>query len=293
MTSFARICFALTSTLVLFAAAACSSGKSGRAIADDTSTTLTPCEPLTSQAIPLPTPLIGIGKDKQGTLYVAAGTNAGEGTPRVFVLESGDLQEQNVIGASIKGSGTDASYNLGFVAAGAAYSTARNLLVAVSAGKTTAMALGAPTTKGVIGDPSEANDELLALQGADAITGLAARGLPLSAEHIGRLADGTMVVVLRAADSLRLFYGAPNTLYERKIIDTGGEASDEGISFDVGGDTYVSDYRYARSKSGEGGTNGMGDSSTWTLVTPSGTLPVAITFAASALSGATFECLSP
>ena len=146
----------------------------------------------------------------------------------------------------------------------------------------------------MIGDPSEANDEMLAVEGDSAISGLAVHGLPpVAPEHIGRLPDGTMLVVIRSADSLRLFYGAPDALHERKILKSSRAGLDDIISFDVNGDTYGSTYHYVRFKSGKGGTNGMGDSSTWSLDTPAGTLTVAITFDASALSGAAFECLAP
>jgi hypothetical protein len=301
MTSFSRLCFALASTLVLCAGAACSAGNAspgaGGATGNGTfaATTLSPCEPMAGQAISLPAPLLGIGKDKNGTLYVVAGTDPADGAPRVFILDSGRLEERSVIGASMKGGGSAVSYNLGYVKAGADYadySSAHTLLLAVSGGKATAMALGAITTKGMIGDPSEANDEMLALQDVSAISGLAADGLPLVPEHIGHLADGTALVVLRSADSLRLFYGAPGALDERTIVTSSGTAPDDTISFDVDGDTYVATYHYLRSKGGEGGTNGMGDSSTWSLDTPGSTVAVAITFDTTAISGAAFQCLS-
>lgn len=304
MTSFLKTSFAVTSVLLLCASAACSAGTSSGGIGSSGNDgggpsdggggfMLAACTPLTSETIAVPTPLYGIGKDKQGTLYVAAGQDPGEYTPRVFILESGALQEQQLIGSGTKGGGADVSYSIGFMEAGATYATARNLLMTVSGGKATAMALGATTTKGFIGDPSEANDEVLALQPESAIANLTARGLPLAPEHIGTLADGTVLVVLRSTDSLRIFYGPKSALDERSIRSVGAEASDESITFDVNGEDYVATYHYVRSKSGEGGTNGMGDSSTWTLETPSGTMPVKITFDATTLSGASFQCLEP
>jgi len=77
----------------------------------------------------LPSPVIGIGKDTQGAFYVAAGTDPGTGSPRVFVSAGDDLAEQYVTGSGMSGGGGSTSYSMSFIPEVGATSSARTLVV--------------------------------------------------------------------------------------------------------------------------------------------------------------------
>ncbi len=170
----------------------------------------------------------------------------------------------------------------------------RTLLLHVVNGKATAMALGTPTTKGFIGDPSEANDEVLTLQDTSAVANVTTLGLPLQPEHIASTDDGHLLVVTFSDGDphpIRVFYGTNGgTLFERTVVQVGAEAQDEGILFDVDGETYSVNFHYMPiSKSNEGGTTQnesgeIGDSK--------GSQPLTILPLTTSVAGDTFECFS-
>jgi hypothetical protein len=270
-------------SLAVAALVACS-GKSNE------SSAATTCDPLSAAPVVLPT-VVGIGKDKNGVLYVAAGLVGGVPTPRVFVMESGALHEQQILGSG----SSSADFNMTFADPGGDLSSGRNLLLHVVNGKATAMELGSPNTKGFIGDPSEAGDEVLALQDPSVIAGIQAIGLPLSPEHIATVDDGTTLVVMSditgTSNVTRVFYGTTGgTLFERTVTERGAESQDEGILFLVDGVRYSVNFHYsAQSRSAEAGSS---PSITGELGTPSGTHTLTILTSTTSLASDTFECLS-
>jgi hypothetical protein len=297
MSSFIRFGVLASSLTLVFVGVACTAGTSsnGNGIGSNggeggapssASTTLVACAPLTSEAISLPSPVLGVGKDGSGTFFVAAGVDPGNGSPRVFVSAASGLEEQAVTGSGMSSNGGGTDYSMSFVAPGeTAKNAARTLFVTTSGGNATAMSLSAGATKGPSGD------QPLTVQPSSAITALTVKGLPLVPAFMGSLDDGTLLVVVQSTDKQRIFFGLANDLAERKIISANTDHVSPAITFDMNGDTYVSTYHYSRSKSGEGGTNGMGDSSTWTLATPSGTESVKISFDASTIAGAQYQCI--
>ncbi len=250
--------------------------------------TLVACAPFAPASITLPT-AVGIGKDKNGVLYVAAGSDAMGPVPRVFVMESGQLHEQRILGSG----GGSSDFNIDFADAGAS-STGRTLLGHVANGKATAMALGTPNTKGFIGDPSEANDEPLTLQDESVLANVTVIGLPLQPEHVASTDDGHLLVVTFSDSDpkpIRVFYGTNGgTLFERTVLEVGAEAQDEGIMFKVDEETYSVNFHYMPlSKSNEGGTtqNVSGE-----LGNSQGSQPLNILPLTTSLAGDTFECFS-
>ncbi len=247
------------------------------------------CAPLATAPITLPT-IVGIGKDKSGVLYVAAGLDTSAPIPRVFVLESGQLHEQRILGSG--GSGANSDFNMLFVAPGSS-SAGRTLLLHAVNGKATAMALGSPNTKGFIGDPTEANDETLTLQDDSVLGNITTLGLPLSPEQIASTDDGNLLVVMRSEGTppLRVFYGTNGgTLFERTVVEIGAEAQDEGILFKVDGETYSVNFHYKPlAKGNEGGTT---QNETGEIGNANGTRTLTILPLTTSLASDTFECLS-
>jgi hypothetical protein len=234
-------------TLGFATTVACSSKSTG-------ASTPSTCAPFTAAPVSLPA-VLGVGKDKGGALYVAAGLDDGTPEPRIFLVESGELREQQIVGASL---GTS-DFNLTFVEANGNAASGRNLLLHLVNGKATAMALGTPSTKGIIGDPSEANDEVLTLQDPGVIARLGALGLPALPEQIARTDNGMMLVVSRSATEgvplTRVFYGtAGGTLFERRVTEVGAEAQDQGILFVVDGAGYGVNFHY-KQQWAEGGAS--------------------------------------
>jgi hypothetical protein len=253
------------------------------------------CDPLATHATTLGT-VIGVGKDAAGTLYVAdtapLQASAVPTGVRVFVVKSGALVRQNVLG-----SGGSASEDIETFTSADGSSTPRDLTMVVAGGKATSMSLG-PESSGKLGlegiDAGAATP--LTLVDASAVQGLPAIDLPAAVSYVADGADGNAIVVTAPLDNdegsaaSHLFYGAPNAMVERPVISV--EQSKSGyptFRFAVGSQTYVMTIPSVPSD------GGLLDAPGPVTVTPGPGAAVSFTLrqpTPSTLSGFTFTCIS-
>lgn len=221
---------------------ACSSSSSS---GGSTSSGSGPCDPLAAPATSL-TGVLGVGQDGSGTLYVAD-SPAGSTEPRVFVSVGGKLVRQHVAGSGATGSGkgeTAAEYTLTFEPAGADFSAARALLLAMQGGTASQMALGPADSKSFIGGPGETP---LKVVGDGTVAGMPIVNLPNIVDDVADVSDGTAIVItspfdLNSSADFHLFYGKPSAMQERTIVAFDQDASGDGgaiIKFTVGSATYT------------------------------------------------------
>ena len=153
-----------------------------------------PCDPLA----PPPTTLsgiLGVGKDGQGTLYVAD-EPPGLSEARVFVSSGNDLVRQQVIGSGQSGGGKGASaeYTLSFEAPASDGAAAEALLLDVQGGTASQMALGPPDSKAFLGDAGAGITPLTVVD-VSAVAGMTIVNLPGVVAYVGDVSDGTAIVV--------------------------------------------------------------------------------------------------
>ena len=209
-----------------------------------------PCEPLASPAITLGK-VLGVGKDAQGTVYVADQTP--ELITRVFVVKDGALVRQQVTGSGESGGGTNADYTLSFQDAATTTSTAPALLIQVRNGTTTAMGIDPNSARVFIGDPN-ASYTLLTMVDPSTIAGLPLLNLPNKIAYVEDVSDGNVVVITAPVDysstnltKHTVYYGAATAVIERRITsDTQGMDISAGpvISFLVDSVSYTFSYYY-------------------------------------------------
>lgn len=216
---------------------ACSrSGGSG----DASRETVTPCNPLAAKPIALG-PVVGVGKDGAGTLYV-------DSSHGIFVADAGstDLVRQHVVGT---GSSGTTEFLFTFAAPDADLSTARQLLLETTGSPpmATAMALG-PVTSKVFLDQSPAGTTALTLVDASTVSGLAVVNTPNVISYLADVANGDVILAtvpmnVDATSSnggLAIFYGPPTAVDQRPISAFEETLSGNGsVTFLVGGIPYV------------------------------------------------------
>jgi hypothetical protein len=256
----------------------------------------TECNPLATHPTTLAT-ILGVGKDQDGTLYVAdQGAVASEtSVVRVFVANAGSLVRQNVIG-----SGSTKGEDFETFESPDGLTPPRDLTLQIAGGVATSMTLG-PEGSGKSGleriDAGAAT--ALTLVGASTVQGMPAVDLPGAVSYVADAADGEAIVVTapleddQGSAAFHLFYGTPGAMVERRIVSF--EQSLSGyptIGFAVGSQTYVMAISSVPPTS-EGGlleapgpvtlATGDGGGVTFTLRLPTPTT----------LAGFTFTCLGP
>jgi hypothetical protein len=245
------------------------------------------CDPLTPPTITLGT-VLGVGKDAQGTLYVAdvaPGTGSPDGQDRVFVSSGSVLVRQHVTGTGESGSPPNASYTLSFQDPSEASSMVRALLIQQSAGQATSMALGPGDSKSFTGGTP------LALLSASALTGLTLRNEPNVVQFVADVSNGDAIVVVAPMDpygsgDFRLFYGPPAQMAQRTITSYGADCCGTSVVFQVGSASYTARFNLEPAEGGLGGTPGPS-----TLDTGSATLDVTVkTPTPQTLTGFSFSC---
>jgi hypothetical protein len=278
-------------------AVACSAKSSGGAPEGASSD---PCDPLA----PPPTTLaaiLGVGEDKNSKVYLVDTPDGGE--DRVFVSNANTLYRQHVAGSGSSGAGLNAEYTFTFEdpsdywQQSADGSTGQPLLVQVSSGVTTAMALGTSDGKNFLDTPG-ATSEPLTVVDAGAVVGMKLQNLPGIVQRVAEVSDGRAIVVTTPMDdyattSWRLFYGTPSAMVERTVVNAIESMSGEAdITFLVDSAQYtvhftvmyVPDAGLSGEVAGPGSLD-MGDS---------GTLPVTErTPAPRTLTGFSFTCIGP
>jgi hypothetical protein len=201
------------------------------------------CDPLAAPSTTL-SGILGVGKDAQGTFYVADAP-AGLSGPRVFVTQGGDLVRQHVIGTGESGGGAGgmpAQYTLSFEPPGGDAASAQALLIDVQGTTASQMALGPANSKSFLGGPGETP---LTVVDASAVTGLPIVNLPGAVSYVADVSDGTAIVItspieVSSTADFHLFYGMPSAMQERTIVSFNQALSGyPTIGFQVGPQTYT------------------------------------------------------
>jgi hypothetical protein len=197
-----------------------------------------PCDPFAvmTKSITLAT-VMGVGRDATGTIYVVDGH--GENPERLFASSGTTLVRQKVGGT---GTASDGSGTLLVMTSGTP-DAPLTVEVQVSGGHATAMGLyrGTLATKTfAIGSMGET----LQLMSAGDIAGFSLQNLPgtVSATHVATTADGRWLVVTQpdvdaTVTDVRVFFGTPDALRERRVIPTAQPRSYAQIEFDLDGQT--------------------------------------------------------
>ncbi len=251
-----------------------------------------PCDPLAPHELPVTLgTILGVGKDAQGTIYLADETvSATAGTiDRVFV-SSGNTLYRKVIGgaglSTIPGGVMDYSFS---------YTNddgsggGELLLERPASGPATSMALGA-------GGKGGTTTATLTILPSSAIQGMTLRNLPgdVDITYVGDVANGDVILVTQPRDdwdgTYKLYYGAPDSVIDRTIVSS-SETRSGGIDiqFRVGTATYDATTSFVFG----GDASAVGHPGPGTLDTGNGTtltfterLPTPTT-----LPGLTFTCL--
>jgi hypothetical protein len=253
----------------------------------------TDCNPLATHPTALAT-ILGVGKDQDGTLYVAdqGGIASEPSIVRVFVATAGSLVRQDVIGSGSNGNSEDIET---FESPGGLASP-RDLTIQIAGGKATSMTLGPEGSgkSGIEGIDAGAETDLV-LVSATAVQGMPAIDLPGAVSYIADANDGEAIVVTapleddQGSAAFHLFYGTPGAMVERHIVSFDQSRSGyPTIGFTVGSQTYIMSISSVPFDGGLGEapgpvtlTTGNGGSVTFTLRLPTPT----------SLSGFSFTCL--
>jgi hypothetical protein len=254
-----------------------------------------PCDPLA----PPPTTLsgiLGVGKDGQGTLYVAD-EPPGLSEARVFVSSGNDLVRQQVIGSGQSGGGKGASaeYTLSFEAPASDGAAAEALLLDVQGGTASQMALGPPDSKAFLGDAGAGITPLTVVD-VSAVAGMTIVNLPGVVAYVGDVSDGTAIVVTSPTDvsssaDFHLFYGTAGAMLERSIVTFSQALSGyPTITFLVGSTQYTMAISGTGAFDPDAGL--LGGPGPGTLDTGSTTLPFTLRMPTpTTLGGFSFSCL--
>jgi hypothetical protein len=201
--------------IALMVTAGCVSG----AQTTDGGKTTGPCDPLAPHELPLTLgTVLGVGRDAQGTVYLADEV-AATYTDRVFVSSGQTLWRKRVLGTGASNLGTEVDYGLSYEDG----SISQDLLVQIRDGATSGMALAPAGSRATVGDPAVTeNLEVLAPSAIDSMT---LRNLPgeVTIEYVADVDDGHVIVVTRPTDDwtyddFRVFYGTPDALVERAVL---------------------------------------------------------------------------
>jgi hypothetical protein len=252
----------------------------------------TDCNPLATHPTTLAT-ILGVGKDQEGTLYVAdqGGIASEPSIVRVFVATAGSLVRQDVIGSGSIGKREDIET---FESPGGLASP-RDLTIQIAGGKATSMTLGSEGSgkSGIEGIDAGAETDLV-LVSATAVQGMPAIDLPGAVSYVADANDGEAIVVTapleddQGSAAFHLFYGTPGAMVERHIVSFDQSLSGyPTIGFTVGSQTYIMSISSVPSAS-EGGlfdapgpvtlVIGDGGGVTFTLRLPTPTTLVGFTF---------------
>ena len=245
-----------------------------------------PCDPLEPKAIALDQ-VVGVGKDAAGTLYVDSSSG-------IFVSGGGKLIRQAVIGSGQSGNN---EYNFSFVAPGADYSTAQNLLVETTGDTADGMALGGDAKSFL--DQSPAGVTMLTLVGAATLSGMALVNTPTEIAYVADVANGDVLLATlpmsgdstSSSGGLAIFYGPTSAVAQRTITSFQESMSNNGsVTFLVDGTPYVLTFGLVPSPdAGPFGAFALGD------LTPQGGSPIGVTLRSPTPStlpqGLSFTCL--
>lgn len=251
----------------------------------------TNCDALEAHELPIAlTPLLGVGKDESGVLYVADEGDERSNGPRVFVSRSGALYRQRVTGSGSSGGGANADYTLSFEDG----TKMPALVIKIRSGKVTGMALS-PVGGKAFYDDLDASAQQLEVVTESAIEKLRVHNLPgeVVIEYVARTKAGETLLVTRPKDDgtyedFRVFYGADKLLTERNVSNVSrAKGGSTVIVFDVDGAEYTADFPVMwSSTSVEPGPA--------TLDTPSGEKALTREEASSeTLVGFSYQCFAP
>lgn len=235
--------------------------------------------------------VLGVGKDADGTTYLADTVTSPIVTGRVFVSQGRFLFRKRLLGS---GSNGDSDYTLTFDddSGGAA------LLIHRENGKATAMALGPTNSRGFIGDPGAVTTNLT-VEDESVLSAFTLRNLPgdVTIENVADVEDGSEIVVTHPAvdyeyTDFRLFYGRAPKLAERHVTNTSrGKSGSTVMTFVVGTATYTLNLPWVTVTTPDGGITGGPDVGT---LDAGGGKTFAVTQrwpAPTALPGLSFTCL--
>ena len=215
---------------------------------DVASQTLVSCDPLQTVTTPVTLgQVVGIGKDQEGTVYlVDEAPNVGQ---RLFVSMGSVLVRQPVGGI---GSVGDTDGGMLIVVGGGDAASPLSIEVRTdAAGHATAMGIfkGLLATKFFdLGSEGES----LQLLTTDAISEFTLQNLPgtLTFERMGTLADGRELIVTTpdvdaTENDVRVFFGTPSELKERRVTPTVQPMSYTTLTFDLDGRQAVATFSSA------------------------------------------------
>jgi hypothetical protein len=199
-----------------------------------------PCNPLAALPTTLRAPL-GVGRDSNGTLYVA--DTAPDREQRVFVSRGNTLYRQNVLGSG-GGGGADAEYTFTYESADSDGSDARDLLVQVHDGKANEMAIGPPEGKLFLPDAGKGTTPLTVVD-TSAVDGLGVVNLPAIVSYFGDVSNGDVLILTDPIDAyssadFRLYYGPKGGVVEYTIASFDQALSGyPEVTFNVGSSVYT------------------------------------------------------
>jgi len=200
----------------------------------------TPCDPLAARPEPIVLgEILGIGRDAEGTLYVADETaSASDG--RVFISEGDVLVRRPVAGG---GSSNESGVSVRTLTIEGP-EPLRLLIETGSSEKRMALSRTEERVQSI--DDLGSDAELLEVLDEEALEGLELRNLPgdVEIEYLVETERGELLLVVRPADEeldyddFRLFFGPPERLLEREV-ETVRRQRDGGttnILFQLNGD---------------------------------------------------------
>lgn len=206
------------------------------------------CDPFEANETPIELrEILGIGRDAAGTIYLADhGDDNGE-DDHVFVSADGELVRRRVAGGGSGGNASGDYWTFGvedpFVTLQIVVPTGMPMRMGVAPGEVEGY-----FEIGAVGEELEVLDEA-------AVDDMPLRNLPgeVVLEYAGQLDDGRLIVVTRPRDAEsydenRAFFGPPNALDEREILDFAREL-DGGtttIEIDVDGKSMTAYFPAAR-----------------------------------------------
>ncbi len=192
------------------------------------------------------TQVLGAGKAKDGTLYVADAGDSRSSGSRLFVATGGALERKRVTGQGSSGGGADADYTLSFEDG----ATTRRLVIQVRASKVTGIALTSDTGKGFFADLGS-DAERLTVVDSKTVASMPVHNLPgkVVIEYLAHTSAGDTLLVTRPQDDstyddFKLFFGKSKQLLERELT-TVSRARDGGsttLGFLVDGVEYTAHF---------------------------------------------------
>ena len=203
---------------------------------DDAPPATRSCDPLQEMTTPVVLgKVLGVGSDAAGTIYLVDLAPTGE---RLFVSQGTVLVRQSVGGS---GSTSDATGTLVVLTGRDAASPLAVEIQQDAAGQPRAMGIYRGTLAAKTFEIGSMG-EVLQLLPTTAVSGLALQNLPgtVSIQHLATLSDGRELMVTRpdvdaTYDDVRVFFGTPPTLVERRVTPTAQPMSFTQLTFDLDG----------------------------------------------------------